>query len=248
MKYQKLCLFLFLSVFVLTGSVAVGQPAKVKRPVKNPPQFPNIIDLDNKDAQPTGQQANQQTGQQNKAQDTSVTQPPDSLAGAVMSLVSELRSLGQELRSLNIREQTQIEMLRMTRVDMRIDHYERELRPVRDRLTALEADEQILQQAMTREGLLAQTASTPTLNREELMRQLRFQHEARYRSIQAEKERLRKLEADLTSSLKIYQNISRETEQRIQEAEDALKNIESGRSESGPQSQTGQSVKPERKQ
>jgi len=243
MKYRKLCLFLFLSVFVLTGYAAAQQPAKVKRPVKNPPQFPNIIDLENKNAQP----ANPQPGQQNKAQDAEASQPPDSLAGAVMSLASELRALGQELRSLNIREQTQIEMLRMARVDMRIDHYERELRPVRDRLSALEADEQILQQAMTREGLLAQTANTPTLNREELMRQLRFQHEARYRSIQAEKERLRKLEADLTSSLKIYQNISREAEQRIQEAEDVLKSIESGRPELSPQGQTGQSVKTERK-
>jgi len=243
MKYQKLCLFLFLSAVVLTGSTAAQQPAKAKRPVKNPPQFPSIIDLENKDTQPTSQQANQQPGQQNKAQDASVAQPPDSLAGAVQSIASELRALGQELRSLNIREQTQIEMLRMTRVDMRIDHYERELRPVRDRISSLEADEQILQQAMTREGLLAQTANTPTVNRDELMRQLRFQHEARYRTIQAEKERLRKLEADLTSSLKIYQNISRETEQRIQEAEDALKSIESG-----PQHQTGQSVKTERKQ
>ena len=124
----------------------------------------------------------------------------------------------------------------MTRVDMRIDHYERELRPVRERLAALEADEQLLQQAMTREGLLAQTANIPTLNREELMRQLRTQHEARYRAIQAEKERLQKLEADLTASLKIYQNISRETEQKIQEAEDALKNIESQtrRASAGP--------------
>jgi hypothetical protein len=74
---------------------------------------------------------------------------------------------------------------------------------------------------------LAATASAPTLNREELMKQLRFQHEARYRVLQSEQERLRKLEADLTASLKIYQNISRETEQKIQEAESALKNIES---------------------
>jgi hypothetical protein len=59
------------------------------------------------------------------------------------------------------------------------------------------------------------------------MKQLRMQHEARYRILQSEQERLRKLEADLTASLKIYQNISRETEQKIQEAEDALKNIES---------------------
>ncbi len=246
MKYQKLGLNLLLSALVMTVSVAAQQPSRIKRPVKNPPQFPNIIDLENKDTRPASQQVNQQPGQ-NKTQDVSDTES-DSLSGAVQTLAKELRALGQELRSLNIREQTQIEMLRMTRVDMRIDHYERELRPVRERLSALEIDEQILQQAMTREGLLAQTATTPTLNREELMRQLRAQQDARYRAVLAEKERLRKLEADLTASLKIYQNISRDTEQRIQQAEDALKNIENENLESAPQRRTGQSVKTERKQ
>src|SRR5262249_15500693 len=146
---------------------------------------------------------------------------------AIQSLANEMRALGQELRSLNIRGQAQIEMLRMARADMRIDYYERELRPVRDRLSGIEADERLLQQAMTREALMAQTANTPTLNREESMRQLRIQIDARYRDLQSEEERLRKLEADLTASLKIYQNVSRETEQKMQEAEDALKNIES---------------------
>jgi len=244
MKYQKLCSLLFMSVVVLTGSAAAQQPARIKRPVKNPPQFPNIIDLENKDT--TNRQANQPPVQQNKAEDASEAQSPASLAGAVQSLANELRALGQELRTLNIRGQAQLDMLRMTRVEMKIDQYERELRPVRDRLAGLESDEQLLQQAMTREALLAQTATTPTLNREELMRQLRNQHEARYRATLAEKDRLRKLESDLAASLKIYQNISRETEQRIQEAEDALKSIESGRPDQ--QGQTGQGVKTERKQ
>jgi len=233
MEYRKLCssIFLssiylsaiFLSAVVMTGIATAQQPAKTKRPVKNPPQFPNIIDLENKDAQ----KADQQADQQGNAAGADAGGQPDSLAVAVQSLANELRALGQELRSLNIRGQAQIEMLRMTRVDMRIDYYERELRPVRDRLTALESDEQVLRQLMTREGLLAQTANMPTLNREESMKQLRMQHEARYRILQSEQERLRKLEADLTASLKIYQNMSREAEQKIQEAEDALKNIES---------------------
>lgn len=222
--YRKFCFSLFLSMVVLTGFASAQQPAKIKRPVKNPPQFPNIIDLENKDAQQTNRQGNQQDSA--PGADTA-QESQDALAVAVQSLANELKALGQELRSLNIRGQAQFEMLRMTRVDMRIDYYERELRPVRDRLGAIEADERLLQQLMSREGLLAATASTPTLNREELMKQLKFQHESRYRALQSEEERLRKLEADLTASLKIYQNVSRETEQRIQEAEDALKNIES---------------------
>ena len=233
MKYRKLCSFIFsstiflstvfLSAVVMTGLGAAQQPAKTKRPVKNPPQYPNIIDLENKD----GRQTDRQTDQQDNAPVADAGGQPDSLAVAVQSLAKELRDLGQEIRSLNIRGQAQLEMLRLTRADMRIESYERELRPVRDRLAAIESDERLLQQLMTREGLLAQTANTATLNREETMKQLRYQHEARYRALQSEEERLRKLEADLTASLKIYQNISRETEQKIQEAEDALKNIES---------------------
>jgi hypothetical protein len=222
MMYRKFCSTLFLSAVVLTGFAAAQQPAKIKRPVKNPPQFPNIIDLENKDAQPTNRQADQQ----DNAPAADAGAQPDSLAVAVQSLANELRALGQELRSLNIRGQAQIDMLKMTRADMRIDYYERELRPVRDRLAAIESDERTLQQLTTREGLLAQTANMATLNREESMKQIRFQQEARYRALQDEEERLRKLEADMTASLKIYQNVRRETEQKIQEAEDALKNIE----------------------
>ncbi|MBO0861811.1 MAG: hypothetical protein J2P21_25645 [Chloracidobacterium sp.] len=220
--YRKLCSALFLSAVVLTGFAAAQQPAKIKRPVKNPPQFPNIIDLDNKDAQ----QTNRQSDQQDNVQVIDAGGQPDSLAVAIQSLANEMRALGQELRSLNIRGQAQLDLLKMTRTDMRIDYYERELRPVRDRLAAITSDERTLQQLMTREGLLAQTANMPTLNREESMKQIRFQHEARYRALQDEEERLRKLETDLTASLKSYQNVSHETEQKIQEAEEALKNMD----------------------
>src|SRR5215470_6250868 len=192
MNYRKVCSFIFsstiflstvfLSAVVMTGLAAAQQPAKTKRPVKNPPQYPNIIDLENKD----GRQTDRQTDQQDNAPAADAGGQPDSLAVAVQSLAKELRDLGQELRSLNIRGQAQIEMLRMTRADMRIDYYERELRPVRERLAVIESDERTLQQLMTREGLLAQTASMPTLNREESMKQIRFQLEARYRALQDE--------------------------------------------------------------
>jgi hypothetical protein len=241
MKYRKLYLFVLITIVILTGLVAAQQPTKPKRPVKNPPQYPNIIELENKDAQPANQP-------QDQPQDAAAAGQPDALTKAVLSLAGELRALGQELRTLNLREQTQIEMLRMTRLDMRVDHCERELRPVRDRLGALEAEEQTLLQLMTREALLAQTATTATINREELMRQLRLQHEARYRAAQAEKERLRKLEADLTASLNIYQNLSRQAERKIQAAEEMLREIESAKPETTQPGQTGQNSKPERKQ
>jgi hypothetical protein len=109
MKYRKLCssIFLsanflsavFLSAIVMTGLAAAQQPAKIKRPVKNPPQYPNIIDLENKDAR----QTDRQTDQQENAPVADAGGQPDSLAVAVQSLANELRALGQEIRSLNLR-------------------------------------------------------------------------------------------------------------------------------------------------
>lgn len=196
--------------------VLAQQPAKVKRPAKNPPQYPNIIDLENKDAA--------QNPQQNPgAQEQSSAQPPDAQTQALAAIAGEVRMLVQELRALNLRQQAQLDVLRMTRIDMRIDHYERELRPVRDRIAELETEEQNLYQSMTPQSLLAQTANMGTINRDQAMLQIKSSYETRLRLVQAEKERLRKVESDLISSIGVYQNIGSETEKRIQATEEMLR-------------------------
>ncbi|MDX2032113.1 MAG: hypothetical protein SF339_15675 [Blastocatellia bacterium] len=205
-----------------TFAAGQQQPTKPKRPVKNPPQFPSIIDLEGK-APPAAQPPAQPPAEGAPAQPT---QPADALTQAVMTLTSEVRTLTQELRAMNIRQQAQLDTLKMTRVDMRIDHYERELRPVRDRMALIDAEEQTLNQLLTRESLQAQLANVPTFNRDDTMRQLRLQHETRLRAVMAEKERLRKLDADLTQSLSIYQKLSTDTENRIQKAEEQLRELE----------------------
>jgi hypothetical protein len=222
MKQAQYSILLIASILILGVAAIAQQPAKIKRPVKNPPQYPNIIDLEGKErpaspAAPT---------EPNAAPAQTAPAQADDLSRAVASLAGEMKSLAREIRTLNMRNQAQLDTLRLTRIDMRIDHYERELRPVRDRLGQLEADENTLTQLMTREGLQAQTASMATLNRDELMKQLRFQHETRLRAVQGEKERLKKLEADLLQSLSIYQKLSSEAEQRIQGLEEGLRRIE----------------------
>src|SRR5262245_45869706 len=129
---QPYIIVLFLLVF--TGFAFAQQTDKIKRPVKNPPQYPNIIDLEHKEPNP----------QQNTVEQGVNGQHADSLEQAMTSLANEVKTLVQELRSLNLRQQAQLDILQMTRVDMRIDHYERELRPVRERLAALETEEQNL--------------------------------------------------------------------------------------------------------
>jgi hypothetical protein len=223
MKWPRPILIALL-LMVFTGFALAQQPDKIKRPVKNPPQYPNIIDLENKE----------QNLQQKTQEQGAVEQDAGSLAQAMTSLASEVRTLVQEIRSLNVRQQAQLDILRMTRVDMRIDHYERELRPVRERIAALEVDEQNLLQLMTRDSLIAQTANIGTINREQTIQQFKQNHEVRLRYVMSEKEKLRKIESDLVASLGIYQNLSKEAEQKIQAAEELLRQRDEERAERKP--------------
>lgn len=225
MKYRNILLLslLFLAVSVSTQA----QSNKPKRPAKSPPQYPNIIDLESKDAPPS-----QPSAQPANATPTAPAEKTDPLVQAVSSLAGELKNLSQELKALNVRQQVEIELLRMSRIELRINTYEGELRPIRQRIAALEAEEQSLQQLMTRDGLLAQTANTATINREATMQQIRTQLEVRFRAVQEEKERLRKLEVSQMESLNIYQRLSDETEQKIQQAEEKLRQLETGKLDS----------------
>ena len=216
MQYPK-TFFATLFLAVLVVPALAQQPAKTKKPVKNPPQYPHIIDLE-------GQQAPPQTGQA-KTQEPAAApaQQPDALVQAVMLLVGEVRSLSGELRALNLRQQAQLEMTRLTRLDLRVDHYERELKTVRERLATLEYDEQNLNQLMSRDGLMAQTANIGTLDRETTMRQIKQQHEYRLRQVLAEKERLQQQAAGLDKELTAIRTAGSEAEQRIKQAEEQLK-------------------------
>lgn len=230
MKYGKLYLVAILLLALSASPVAAQRPTKVKRPVKNPPQYPNIIDLEGKDKPPSAPDAPANP----PAPANQAAPQPDALTQAVLTLTGEMRTLTQEMRALNLRQQVMTDMLRAARVEQRVEQYERELRPVSERLVALEAEEQNLFQLMTRESLLQQTAMMATVNREESMRQLRLVHDNRLRAVQAERERLRKLEADLNTSLGVYKNLSDETERRMQQAEEQLRQIENGKTEPKP--------------
>lgn len=235
MQYRNFCL-LFLLLAMSAASVVAQE--KPKRPVKNPPQYPNIIDLDNKDPKPGATKPATPAG--DTQQSATVTVQPDALTKAFTIIAEELKSLSQEVKALNVRQQLEIEFLRMNRVEQRIATYENTLRPIRERIALLEAEDQTLQQLMTREALLAQTANIGTFNRDATMAQIRYQHEARLNQVRAEVERLRGLEASQVQSLEIYQKLSDEIEKKIQQAEDKLRQFETSKTPQAAKSETTQ--------
>src|SRR5438477_2759880 len=98
MKYRRICTLLFLlAINVLSVS---AQQTKPKRPVKNPPQYPNIIDLENKDAPPATQ-----PDKKTSERPAPAPAPTDALTQAMTTLTVELRNLSQELKALNVRQQ-----------------------------------------------------------------------------------------------------------------------------------------------
>ncbi|MGE0884199.1 MAG: hypothetical protein AB7P14_11695 [Blastocatellales bacterium] len=227
MKFRNICLLLF-SLVIATSS-ALGQQSKPKRPVKNPPQYPNIIDLDDKDQKST----QPERAQQDNKQTSDVTINPDALTKAFTIIADELKSLSQEVKAMNLRQQIQLELLRMSRIEQRIATYESELRPIRERIAALEAEEQTLQQMLSRDSLIAQTANMASINREATINQLRYQHEIRLQTIRAEKDRLKALEASQAESLSIYQKMSDGIDKQIQQAEERLRQLENSKTEGG---------------
>lgn len=235
-KFRQFCLLSFLLLVLGGGSAFAQQSQKPKRPVKTPPQYPNIIDLEDKStkpAQPVAETKPEEAKPEDK-QAAAVTVDPAALTKAFTIIAEELKSLSSEVKSLNLRQELELELARQARVEQRIDRYEAELRPIRERIAGLEAEEVRLPQLMTRESLIAQTMNTPTINREATMEQIRLQYAARLQAVREEKERLLRVQTSLTESLGIYQRLSAEIEQRIQKAEEKLKQLEAGKTDRNP--------------
>jgi chromosome segregation ATPase len=238
MRYRKFCQFYLLSFLWLAmcvGTAWAQQSQKPKRPVKTPPQYPNIIDLEDKSTKPA--QPVDPKPEESKPEDkqaAAVTVDPAALTKAFTIIAEELKSLSLEVKALNVRQDLEVELARQARIEQRIDRYESELRPIRERVAGLEAEENRLPQLMTRDALLMQTANTATINRESTMEQIRAQYGARLQAVREEKERLLKMQAAQVESLGIYQRLSDEIEQKIQKAEEKLRQLEAGKSDRNP--------------
>lgn len=215
---------------VVTTSALAQSPAPVRRPAKNPPQYPNIIDLESTGRQPNTAPTGQPDPQVQPAQAVREDQM-ELLIRTVGSLAGEMRALVHEIRAMNLRQQAQIDLARLSGVATRIDALSADLRSLRDRANSLAVDEQNLLQMMTRESLLAQSANIGSLDRERTMEQIRATHEARLRYVQAEKDRLRGLETDLLGQLQQQLAQQQDAEKRILASEEQIRRLEAGREE-----------------
>lgn len=204
------------AVMAATAS-AQQEPPRQQRPTRYPPQYPQIIGTDKPAEQPQepAPAAVEMTSRQ-----------MDLLVGAVQSLAGEVRQMTHEMRLLNVRQQAQIDLLRLTRYDMRIEIYERAHNATAEQLVQLDAQVEELQRMMTPESLALQAQQVGTLNREATMQQMKQDHEGRLRAIQTQREQLRQREAELKTQLETARAAYSDAEQRIQQAEETLRQMD----------------------
>ena len=225
MQYQKsflLSLVLMLNCFAFV--VGQTQPPKTnkQRPVKHPTQFDKILGTEEL---PANQPTNTDKTEAAPATAKTELQSSDALVQAVLNLTVEVKNLVNEVRSTNTRQQVQTDILRLSRLDLRLDRYESELKTVRDRLALLETDYQNLQALLTPEGIEAQVSRMPYANKSDAVRQVKETFEARLRAVSAERDIVKRREAELSGVVQGFREASTETEKRVQVIEEALKKL-----------------------
>jgi hypothetical protein len=197
---------------------AAAQQAKTKKPMKYPPQYPQILGTDDPSA--PGAPAKGENEVKEPA-----PQQADVLQQSVNSLSQEVRQLAAEIRILNLRQEAQLEMLRLSRSEGRTTSLERELDSVTGRLAALDIEELQVKDRLVPEHLEQQVQTVVTLNRGETIDQLKQALETRLTQIAEERGRLQGREAELRNQLEIQQAASQEAERHVERAETTIRQM-----------------------
>ena len=197
--------------------VSAQQQSKAKKPVKYPPQYPQILGVDDPSAPAKAE--NEDTNAQPAPQQNAVLQQ------SVNALSEEVRQLAREIRVLSLRQEAQLEMLRLSRSEGRANSLERELDSVTGRLASLDAEELQVKDRLVPEHLEQQVQAVVTLSRNDTIEQLKQSLEARLTQIAEERGRLQVRQADLRNQLEIQQAASQEAERHVEEAETTIRQL-----------------------
>jgi predicted nucleic acid-binding Zn-ribbon protein len=214
-KLAGMSLLLVLSLVV----PAAAQQAKTKRPTKYPPQYPQILGTD--DPSTPAPQAKPE----NEAREQPAPQQADVLQQSVNSLSQEVRQLAVEIRILSLRQEAQLEMLRLSRSEGRTTSLERELDSVTGRLAGLDAEELQVKDRLVPEHLEQQVQTVVTLNRGQTIDQLKQALETRLTQIAEERGRLQGRETELRNQLEIQLAASQEAEKHVENAEATIRQM-----------------------
>ncbi len=219
MKY-----LVFTFAFFTFAFINIDGLAQTKRPTKQPTQFDKIIDIENKE-QPSQPAPDKPIDATNVPRPRTDPVSSDALVRALESLTNEVKSLVNEVRAGNARQQMQTDILQLNRVDLRIDRYEAEQKTLRDRIAVLDAEKQNLDLLMSPQGIEAQVSRMPYADKNKAIQQVKESLDARFRAVNVELDRLKAHDNELSAILKSFRDYGAETEKHLQGLEEAVKKL-----------------------
>lgn len=203
---------------LLCAVQAFGQ-TRTQRPVKNPPQYPNIISSEGKD-----------TGKAQPQPDTTAQPVASSEFVRVLEvLAGEMRELVNQIRAMNVRQQAQLDMLKLTRGDGIEASIAREHRTAADLVSQLEKNELNLLESLKPDNLAVRASQVGTINKDETMRHMKRDLEAELLNVQTSKAQAQAQELDLRQRLESVRNANEGVERRLEMVEELLRQLNAPR-------------------
>ncbi len=224
MKSVLLIAVLFLGATASSQAVQSPQSpqnpqGRKQRPVRNPPQYPNIISPEDKTTAPRS----------DVVPEAAAPIATPEFVRALEALNGELKQLVLEIRAMNVRQQAQLDMLRLTRADGLLANRERELKEVTQYITRLDQEEAAIRESLKPEALTARVNQLGTLDRDATMRQMKNDYQARLLAIQTEKAAVQPREAELRELVESLRSANDDTERRLILVEEALRQLSAPR-------------------
>ena len=218
---MKLLLMTIMLAAASAGHIPVEpQPlhqTRTQRPAKNPPQYPNIISNDGRT----------DPGKSQPQPETAVATPE--FVRVLEVLAGELRQLVGEVRAMNVRQQAQLDMLRLTRGDGIEASIAREHRVEADAVANLEKSELNLLEALKSDNLALRASQVGTANKDETIRQMKRDLEFQLREVQIAKAQAQARELELRQRLESVRSANEGVERRLEMVEDALRQLNAPR-------------------
>jgi hypothetical protein len=218
---QLLMVMVLLSGLVMQTEViaqTTGQ-TRQQRPVRNPPQYPNIISDGKTDP-----------GKAQPHPDPSA-QPIASadFVRVLESLAGEVKELVNEIRAMNVRQQAQLDMLRLTRGDGLEANLDRDHRTAAETVRELERSELSLIETLKPENLAIRASQVGTLDKDATIRQMKHDLEAELLKVQTHKAQMQAQELEIRQRLEAIRSKNENTERRLELVEDALRQLNAPR-------------------
>jgi len=144
-------------------------------------------------------------------------------------LTGEVRELVSEIRAMNVRQQAQLDLLKLTRGDGIEANIAREHRAAAEAVSQLEKTELNVLESLKPDNLAVRASQVGTINKDETMRLMKRDLEAELLAVQTAKAHAQAQELELRQRLESVRSANEGVERRLEMVEELLRQLNAPR-------------------